>query len=46
MEDMNVNEEQEYEGVGNSPSVSQNPTLDKIDKVKHYIRIRPITTLP
>jgi len=26
--------------VGNSPSMSQSPTLDRIDKVKHYIRIK------
>jgi len=26
--------------VGNSPSVSQSPTLDRKDKVKHYIRIK------
>jgi len=26
--------------VGNSPSVSQSSTSDKIDKVKHYIRIK------
>ena len=26
--------------VGNSPNVSQSPTLDRKDKVKHYIRIK------
>jgi len=26
--------------VGNSPSVSQSSTLDRKDKVKHYIRIK------
>jgi len=26
--------------VGNSPSVSQSLTLDRKDKVKHYIRIK------
>jgi len=26
--------------VGNSLSVSQSPTLDRKDKVKHYIRIK------
>jgi len=26
--------------VGNSPSVSQSPTLDRKDKVKYYIRIK------
>jgi len=26
--------------VGNSPSVSQSPTLDRKDKVKHYIIIK------
>jgi len=29
-----------YKNVGNSPSVSQNPTLDRKDKVEHYIRIK------
>jgi len=29
-----------WEIVENSPSVSQSPTLDKIDKVKHYITIK------
>jgi len=31
--------------VGNSPSVSQSPTLDKKDKVKHYIRIKVHNTI-
>jgi len=26
--------------VGNSPSVSESPILDRKDKVKHYIRIK------
>jgi len=31
--------------VENSPSMSQNPTLNKIDKVKHYIRIKIHNTI-
>jgi len=31
--------------VGNSPSVSQSHTLDRKDKVKHYIRIKTHNTI-
>jgi len=34
------NARHDNEVVGNSPSVSQSPTLDRKDKVKHYIRIK------
>jgi len=35
----------EFEFVGNSQSVSQSLTLDRIDKVKHYIKIKIHTTV-
>jgi len=31
--------------VGNNSSVSQSPTLDIIDKVKHYIKIKAHNTI-
>jgi len=34
-----------YGHVENSPSVSQSPTLDRKDKVKHYIRIKTHNTI-
>jgi len=30
----------------NSQSVSQSPTLDRKDKVKYYIKTKPMTILP
>jgi len=34
-----------FESLENSSSVSQNFTLDKIDKVKHYITIKTHNTI-